>query len=159
MHKHHIHQDSSTMVSLFMLLIPICGMGIDIYTPALPSMSQYFITSHFWVKFSIAIYLFGFAFGQLIIGPLSDQYGRRNILLGSLLSFSVFSGATIRVADTTKPLLFHLKDNIKKIYDNRSFAKELKKKKFFLADRKRIIEYFFYKLDNDAYKRFWKALN
>ena len=65
----------------------------------------------------------------------------------------------IRVADTTKPLLFHLKDNIKKIYDNRSFAKELKKKKFFLADRKRIIEYFFYKLDNDAYKRFWKALN
>ncbi len=97
MHKHHIHQDSSTMVSLFMLLIPICGMGIDIYTPALPSMSQYFITSHFWVKFSIAIYLFGFAFGQLIIGPLSDQYGRRNILLGSLLSFSVFSGATILV--------------------------------------------------------------
>ena len=65
----------------------------------------------------------------------------------------------IRVADTSKPLLFHLKDSIKKIFDHQSFAKELKKKNFFLADRKGIIEYFFYKIDNDAYKRFWKVLN
>ena len=65
----------------------------------------------------------------------------------------------MRVADTAKPLLFHLKDSVKKIYDYQSFAKELKKKIFFLADRESIIKYFFYKIDNNAYKRFWKSLN
>lgn len=66
------------VVILFM--VPLAGMGIDIYVPSLPAITTAFYTSMHLVKLTIAFYLFGYAVGPLLFGALSDSYGRKKIL-------------------------------------------------------------------------------
>lgn len=61
----------------------------DFYLPALPALSEYFGTTASLVQFSLTFSMIGLAVGQLIIGPLSDKYGRKRPLLISLYLFSV----------------------------------------------------------------------
>lgn len=59
----------------------------DFYLPALPALSGYFTTTVSLVQFSLTFSIIGLAVGQLIIGPLSDKYGRKRPLLISLYLF------------------------------------------------------------------------
>lgn len=59
----------------------------DFYLPALPALSGYFESTASLVQFSLTFSMIGLAVGQLIIGPLSDKYGRKRPLLISLFLF------------------------------------------------------------------------
>lgn len=61
----------------------------DLYLPALPSLTEYFKTSPSPVQMSLTMSMVGLALGQLFIGPLSDKYGRKRLLLLSLVAFVV----------------------------------------------------------------------
>ena len=61
----------------------------DFYLPALPSMIGVFNVSTTQIQLTITCFLVGLAFGQLIMGPLSDRYGRKPILALSLGAFVV----------------------------------------------------------------------
>lgn len=76
---------------LIVAIMPLCGFGIDIYTPSLPIITHFLHASHSMGKLTIAIYIFGFGVGQLFTGPLSDCFGRRIVLLGALLLFVIAS--------------------------------------------------------------------
>lgn len=67
----------------------------DMYLPALPSMGIFFNTNAALVQLGLTGSLLGLAFGQLIVGPLSDKYGRRVPLLFSLWLFVVSTIACI----------------------------------------------------------------
>lgn len=59
----------------------------DFYLPALPTLTKYFSTTASYVQLSLTCSMIGLAAGQLIIGPLSDRYGRKFPLLVSLVIF------------------------------------------------------------------------
>ena len=59
----------------------------DFYLPALPALSEYFATSASMVQLSLTVSMIGLGLGQLVVGPLSDRYGRRLPLLVSLAAF------------------------------------------------------------------------
>ena len=61
----------------------------DFYLPALPALMGYFDTTASQVQLSLTFSMVGLAVGQLIIGPLSDKYGRKTPLLSSLVVFCV----------------------------------------------------------------------
>ena len=61
-----------------MALIPFT---IDPFLPSFPAIAEYFGTSDRQIQLSLTAVTIGFALGQLIIGPLSDAYGRRGPLL------------------------------------------------------------------------------
>lgn len=61
----------------------------DFYLPALPALNQYFNTTASLVQLSLTFGLVGLAVGQLIVGPLSDKYGRKRPLVLSLVVFCV----------------------------------------------------------------------
>ncbi|ODN42372.1 MFS transporter [Piscirickettsia litoralis] len=83
-------------LTLILLVVPLSGAGIDIYVPSLPAIQSSMGVSHFAAKVTVALYLFGYGFGQLIIGPLSDRYGRRWIVIVSLLLYALSSfGASV----------------------------------------------------------------
>jgi DHA1 family bicyclomycin/chloramphenicol resistance-like MFS transporter len=65
-------------------LIAIGPLSIDMYLPALPSITNDLHTTSAFVQLTLTGTLIGLAFGQVLIGPLSDAYGRRLPLLAGL---------------------------------------------------------------------------
>lgn len=61
----------------------------DLYLPALPYMAQFFNASTSAIQLTLTSSLVGLAGGQLLIGPISDKYGRKSPLLISLIIFTI----------------------------------------------------------------------
>lgn len=77
---------------LVMMLVLLSALGSfvnDMYTPALPSMCRFFGCSIPLSQLGITMGMVGLALGQFILGPLSDRYGRKPILIGSVTLFIV----------------------------------------------------------------------
>lgn len=63
----------------------------DFYLPVLPEMATFFHTSPALVSMSLTTGMIGLATGQVFIGPLTDKFGRKRILVGSMLMFAIAS--------------------------------------------------------------------
>ncbi len=63
----------------------------DVYLPALPAIAHHFDTPVASVQVTLTACVLGLAFGQVLIGPLSDTYGRRRPLLSGLAVFTLAS--------------------------------------------------------------------
>jgi len=66
-------------------------MSTDMYSPSLPSLAGYFDTTASKVQLTISLNMLAFGIAQLIHGPLSDRFGRRPVLIVSLLFVVIFS--------------------------------------------------------------------
>ena len=58
------------------ILTAIGSISIDIYLPAFSALADYFKVPIERIETTVTVFLFGMGFGQLIIGPLSDAWGR-----------------------------------------------------------------------------------
>jgi DHA1 family bicyclomycin/chloramphenicol resistance-like MFS transporter len=68
------------------LIISLPLMSENIYSPSLPSISQYLKVSGSMVEYTMTIYLVGFAMGVFFWGMFSDLIGRRpSLILGLIL--------------------------------------------------------------------------
>lgn len=78
---------------LLMLIVvaAVSPLGINLYLPSMPGMSASLGVDYAAIQFTLSVYLAAVALGQLIIGPVSDRYGRRPVLLGGLVLFVVGS--------------------------------------------------------------------
>ena len=74
------------ILALAMSLIPFT---IDPYLPSFPAIGQFFGVSNGVVQASFTGVTVGIAAGQLIIGPLSDAFGRRKLLLIAVSGYVV----------------------------------------------------------------------
>jgi MFS transporter, DHA1 family, multidrug resistance protein len=72
-------------------LIALGPLTIDMYLPALPQVARELHASDSGVQFTLTGMLGGLAFGQLVIGPLSDALGRRRPLLAGVAVHTVAS--------------------------------------------------------------------
>ena len=79
----------SGLVLLLGLLTAFGPMSIDMYLPAFPAISLEFGVPMAAVQYTLAGYMGGLALGQLIYGPLSDQYGRKPVLLAGLTLYAL----------------------------------------------------------------------
>jgi DHA1 family bicyclomycin/chloramphenicol resistance-like MFS transporter len=66
-------------------------LAVTIFLPSLPSMETALGTTQAAVKLTISVYLGAFALAQLVIGPLSDRFGRRTPLLIGWATFTLAS--------------------------------------------------------------------
>ncbi|MGG7100983.1 multidrug effflux MFS transporter [Rhodococcus sp. 24CO] len=97
------------LVLLLGILTALGPFTVDMYLPALPQITQEFGTSETMVQLTLTGTLLGLAFGQLLIGPLSDIYGRRRpLLVGTVIhvaaSLACFFAPSIEVLTTLRTL-------------------------------------------------------
>ena len=81
---------------LLILIIATVEMATAIYTPSLPIVAEHFKISEALAQWTISLNLAGLALSGPIYGPLSDSYGRRQVLrwgMGLFLIGSLFSWA------------------------------------------------------------------
>jgi MFS transporter, DHA1 family, multidrug resistance protein len=79
--------DTSKPWGLLILLMAMTAIGpttLNILVPALPQLSSRLDVSISVIQLSVSIYLLALAAGQLLMGPLSDRYGRRPVLFVGL---------------------------------------------------------------------------
>ncbi len=62
---------------------------MNIFLPSLPSISEHYQEDKTVVQLAITLYLFAVAFLQPILGPFSDYYGRRPVILFGLAGILV----------------------------------------------------------------------
>lgn len=77
-------RDRLRLVLVLGSLIAVGPLTIDMYLPALPSITSGLETTDTAVQLTLTGTLIGLALGQLVIGPLSDAYGRRAPLIAGL---------------------------------------------------------------------------
>lgn len=82
----------------FLVLMSALGSFVnDMFTPSLPAMTRYFHTTIPTAQLGLTTGMIGLALGQFILGPVSDHYGRKPVLVASVALFiaaavvSVFS--------------------------------------------------------------------
>lgn len=79
---------------LLALLTALSTLGLlatNLYLPSLPGLAADLGATAPEVRTTLTVFLAGLAFGQLVVGPLSDRYGRRPLLLLGLLVYVVGS--------------------------------------------------------------------
>ena len=79
---------------LFFLIIIAClgafsSLINDMYLPTVPAIMREFHTTPAVTQLGLTMAMVGMAFGAGVWGSLSDKYGRKPILLASLIIFCV----------------------------------------------------------------------
>nr|WP_288466481.1 multidrug effflux MFS transporter [uncultured Pseudomonas sp.] len=85
------------LVWLLATLAAFSPLSIDTYLPSLPDIARELGTRDAQVQLTIGVFLAGLCSGMLLYGPLSDRYGRRRLMLGSLLLYILASAGCIWV--------------------------------------------------------------
>lgn len=79
------------LIILLAILSAVAPVAVDTYIPSIPSMANDFQVGIEQIELTLAIFLIGFAIGQIFGGLLSDRLGRRKSSLIGLLGFAFFS--------------------------------------------------------------------
>ncbi len=74
-------------VYLLVALSAVNPLAINIAMPSMPHMTEAFGTTYAMIQLMLSLYLATMALAQTVIGPLSDRFGRRPVLLGGMVVF------------------------------------------------------------------------
>ena len=67
----------------------LAPLTLNLIVPSLPALSLYFDISYSSAQMAISSFIISMAVGQIFIGPISDAYGRRSILMFGIIIFLV----------------------------------------------------------------------
>lgn len=85
-------------VFLITYLVTLSAFGSfvnDMYIPTLPEMTRFFGCSASTVQLGLTFGMIGLGMGQILMGPLSDRYGRKPILFVSMAIFIAGAVASV----------------------------------------------------------------
>jgi DHA1 family bicyclomycin/chloramphenicol resistance-like MFS transporter len=90
-----LRPDTFALTVLLALLTAAAPISVDMYLPSLPEIGRTLGASVPQVQLTLSVFLFGFAFSQIVYGPISDHVGRKPVLVAAL---SVYTAASLGCA-------------------------------------------------------------
>ena len=93
------------MISLFSAIIPL---SIDLYLPVLPKMVEKLNTTQSLVNLTLTFFYIFFGISTLLLGPLSDKYGRKKILLIGTTLYTLSSFFCMMAINVESLILFRI---------------------------------------------------
>ena len=86
---------SKVMLTLLVVMTGIAPISLYLLVPALPQLATTFRSDISIAQMTVSLYMVGIACSQLVMGPLSDRFGRRPVLLSGLALMVAASAACI----------------------------------------------------------------
>lgn len=93
------------------LLLSMTLLGVfplDVLLPSFPALSEHFRVEPGDIAFSISLFAVGIAVSQLLIGPLSDCFGRKRLLLAGMLVSMLGAAGCVLSTEYAGFLVFRL---------------------------------------------------
>ena len=89
------------VIASIMALNPL---AMDMMLPALPNIGAAFkIPNANHLQLVLSTFLIGFGAGQFVMGPLSDRFGRRPVLLGGMAAaLPAYNASRLNVVDSLR---------------------------------------------------------
>jgi DHA1 family bicyclomycin/chloramphenicol resistance-like MFS transporter len=79
-------------VAIVASIMALNPLAMDMMLPALPNIGASFgINDGNYLQSVLSVFLLGFGVGQFVMGPLSDRFGRRPVLLGGMVLYGLAS--------------------------------------------------------------------
>lgn len=103
-----LDRKSPPKIATLILLAGLSALTMNIFLPSLPGMADYFNVSYGLMQQSVPLYLALSAALQIVIGPVSDRFGRRKVLIGSLVLFLIATVGTLLAPNATVFLIFRM---------------------------------------------------
>lgn len=95
-------------VSTLILITGLSALAMNLFLPSLPGMADHFETDYRVMQLSVALYLGANAVLQILIGPVSDRFGRRPVILWGIALFILATLGCIYAPNATVFLMFRL---------------------------------------------------
>lgn len=103
-----LNKSHTLFISVITAMASISLFATDIYLPALPEMASYFHCTQTQIQSSLGIFLLGLAACQLIVGIISDRFGRKKVVMIGLSIFIVASVFCVYATTFTEFIVFRL---------------------------------------------------
>ena len=101
------NQTPPVLITLI-LVTSISVLTMNAFIPSLPALAADLQASYAFMQIAVSGYLLMTAFLQLLIGPLSDRYGRRPVILISLIIFILASLGCVFAEDGVTFMIFRM---------------------------------------------------
>lgn len=108
MQSRFLDRRTAPHIATLILLAGLSALTMNIFLPSLPGMAAYFGAPYALMQLSVALYLALSAVLQILIGPISDRYGRRRVIIGALVLFLIATGGTLLSPNATVFLVFRM---------------------------------------------------
>jgi DHA1 family bicyclomycin/chloramphenicol resistance-like MFS transporter len=92
------------MTVLLGALVAVAPLAMDIYLASMPSMARALAASDEKVQLTLSLYMYAWGATQIVIGPLTDRFGRRPALIVGLSLF-VAASVVCAVAPNVETLI------------------------------------------------------
>lgn len=89
---HFLDRNTPPHIATLILVAGLAALSLNIFLPSLTAMAAHFGVDYSLMQLSVAAYLGMTAILQLVIGPVSDRFGRRPVLLTAT---AIFIAATL----------------------------------------------------------------
>jgi len=106
--RRFLDRKSPPHIATLILIAGLSALSMNIFLPSLPNMAAYFGVDYGVMQLSVSLYLGVSAVLQVLIGPLSDRFGRRHVLLVAMGLFVIASIGTLLAPTAESFLLFRM---------------------------------------------------
>ena len=107
-HVRFLDRTTPPHIATLILMAGVGALSLNVFLPSLPSMAVHFGVDYSLMQLSVSLYLATTAVVQILIGPISDRYGRRPIVLVTVSIFVLASIGAVYAPNFTTFLIFRL---------------------------------------------------
>ncbi len=103
-----LKRTSPPHIFTLIFLTGLSALTMNIFLPSLPAMADYFDADYRIIQLAVAVYLLVMAGLQILIGPISDNIGRRPVLLWGICLFALATLGCIMARSVEVFLFFRM---------------------------------------------------